>query len=44
MGGDVSVSSVPGAGSTFLLRLPVAPVTRMPEQRIVESGNVVNLR
>ena len=44
MGGDVSVSSVPGAGSTFLLRLPVAPVTRLPEQRIVESGNVVNLR
>jgi PAS domain S-box-containing protein len=33
MGGDVSVSSVPGAGSTFLLRLPVAPVTRLPEQR-----------
>jgi two-component system sensor histidine kinase KdpD len=27
MGGDVSVSSVPGAGSTFLLRLPVAPVS-----------------
>jgi PAS domain S-box-containing protein len=26
MGGDVSVSSMPGAGSTFLLRLPMAPV------------------
>jgi PAS domain S-box-containing protein len=45
MGGDVSVSSVPGAGSTFLLRLPVAPVTRMPEQRASEGpANVVNLR
>ena len=45
MGGDVSVSSVPGAGSTFLLRLPVAPVTRMPEQRASEgAANVVNLR
>ena len=44
MGGDVSVSSVPGAGSTFLLRLPVAPVTRLPEQRVTEGGNVVNLR
>ncbi|MDQ1695130.1 MAG: hypothetical protein QOJ03_483, partial [Frankiaceae bacterium] len=38
MGGDVSVSSVPGAGSTFLLRLPVAPVTRLPEQR--DTGGV----
>ena len=55
MGGDVSVSSVPGAGSTFLLQLPVAPVTRMPEQRTTEQStteqsttdgpaNVVNLR
>jgi PAS domain S-box-containing protein len=45
MGGDVSVSSVPGAGSTFLLRLPAAPVARMPEQRIVDAEpNVVNLR
>jgi two-component system sensor histidine kinase KdpD len=44
MGGDVSVSSVPGAGSTFLLRLPVAPVTRLPEQRATEGANVVNLR
>jgi PAS domain S-box-containing protein len=35
MGGDVTVSSVPGAGSTFLLRLPAAPVsaTKLPEQR-----------
>jgi PAS domain S-box-containing protein len=44
MGGDVSVSSVPGAGSTFLLRLPVAPVTRLPEQRPANDANVVNLR
>jgi PAS domain S-box-containing protein len=50
MGGDVTVSSVPGAGSTFLLRLPVAPLSavttaRMPEQRIIEErdGNVVRL-
>jgi two-component system sensor histidine kinase KdpD len=27
MGGEVSVSSVPGAGSTFVLRLPLAPVS-----------------
>jgi PAS domain S-box-containing protein len=26
MGGEVTVSSVPGAGSTFLLRLPMAPI------------------
>jgi PAS domain S-box-containing protein len=44
MGGDVSVSSVPGAGSTFLLRLPVAPVTRLPEQRATDDANVVSLR
>jgi PAS domain S-box-containing protein len=44
MGGDVTVSSVPGAGSTFLLRLPVAVVTRVPEPRIADTDNVVNLR
>lgn len=47
MGGDVTVSSVPGAGSTFLLRLPSAPVTRLPEQRSLDDGErdgtVVNL-
>jgi hypothetical protein len=38
MGGDVSVSSVPGAGSTFLLRLPLAPVqtATLPEPRTGE--------
>ncbi|MBV9293229.1 MAG: PAS domain S-box protein [Frankiales bacterium] len=50
MGGEVTVSSVPGAGSTFLLRLPSAPVTRIPEQRLLDkeareqADNVVNLR
>jgi PAS domain S-box-containing protein len=43
MGGDVSVSSVPGAGSTFLLRLPVAPVTRMPEQRGTGATGVTQI-
>jgi PAS domain S-box-containing protein len=50
MGGDVTVSSVPGAGSTFLLRLPSTPValpsaSRLPEQRMIEErdGNVVRL-
>jgi signal transduction histidine kinase len=44
MGGDVSVSSVPGAGSTFLLRLPVVRVAaRLPEPRSTGDANVVNL-
>ncbi|MBV9098925.1 MAG: HAMP domain-containing histidine kinase, partial [Frankiaceae bacterium] len=30
MGGDVSVSSEPGSGSTFVLRLPMAPVGLSP--------------
>jgi PAS domain S-box-containing protein len=33
MNGDVTVSSVPGAGSTFLLRLPLASSLRLPRQR-----------
>jgi len=44
MGGDVAVSSVPGAGSTFLLRLPTARVARLPEPRPNDEANVVNLR
>ncbi|HET7312665.1 MAG TPA: ATP-binding protein [Mycobacteriales bacterium] len=55
MGGDVTVSSVPGAGSTFLLRLPAAPVTatKLPEQRPSDAprlatgghdGTVLHLR
>jgi PAS domain S-box-containing protein len=51
MGGDVSVSSVPGAGSTFLLKLPLAPVQietaapMLPEPRAAQDApNVVNLR
>jgi PAS domain S-box-containing protein len=46
MGGDVSVSSVPGAGSSFLLRMPAAPVpVRLPEPRSGDRGtSVVNLR
>ena len=43
MGGDVSVSSVAGAGSTFLLRLPVVHVTRLPEPRPTGDANVVSL-
>ena len=52
MGGDVTVSSVPGAGSTFLLRLPAAPISRVPAPRTSDDpkiandhgGTVVNLR
>jgi signal transduction histidine kinase len=49
MGGDVSVSSMPGAGSTFLLKLPLAPVqtpaATLPEPRQAsDAPNVVNLR
>jgi PAS domain S-box-containing protein len=35
MGGEVSVSSVPGAGSTFVLRLPVAPIGSVPSTSVV---------
>jgi K+-sensing histidine kinase KdpD len=38
MGGDVTVSSVPGAGSTFVLRIPAAPVVWLPDQRSTESA------
>jgi signal transduction histidine kinase len=53
MGGDVTVSSVPGAGSTFLLRLPAAPIsaTKLPEPRSSDEprlasndGTVLHLR
>jgi PAS domain S-box-containing protein len=40
MGGDVSVSSVPGAGSTFVLRLPMAPVGSAPTASVAEPGPV----
>jgi PAS domain S-box-containing protein len=44
MGGDVEVSSMPGAGSTFLLRLPAVHVARLPEPRTTADPTVVNLR
>lgn len=34
MGGDVSVSSMPGAGSTFVLRLPLAPAGATPSTSV----------
>ncbi|MDQ1685310.1 MAG: hypothetical protein QOC82_2047, partial [Frankiaceae bacterium] len=39
MGGDVSVSSVPGAGSTFVLRLPMAPVDAASRSGSHASGS-----
>src|SRR4051794_28211942 len=45
MGGDVSVSSMSGAGSTFVLRLPaVQRSTGLPEPRSSDDQTVVNLR
>jgi PAS domain S-box-containing protein len=44
MGGDVSVSSVPGAGSTFLLRLPAVKVARVPEPRPTRDSTVTSIR
>jgi hypothetical protein len=43
MGGDVTVSSLPGAGSTFVLTLPEAPVAgpALPAPRT--TSEVVNL-
>ncbi|HEU5306850.1 MAG TPA: ATP-binding protein, partial [Acidimicrobiia bacterium] len=40
-GGDVSVESIEGEGSTFRLRLPLAPdVSRTTEHEAAESGDL----
>lgn len=38
MGGEVSVSSDPGAGSTFVLRMPMAPVGSVPSVGVGEES------